>query len=564
MEICMFFARSTILFSLICLLLVASRIDAQPETLVGVWRSGNDPVALHRFNSWEAFVNKWKELGPQNQRLVDIEVLKIGGITQYTGAWRSGKDNYALHQLPSWETFVDMWQKLAKQNLRLVDIEVVKTGSQLSYIGVWREGNDGHALQQLNSWEAFVDKWKELAAKKLHLVNIEAIPVGNNVTYIGAWRAGLEGHLFYAQTYADFTAKWKELAKQNQRLVDVELLRKGFAIHYIGVWHEGQDGYALYQADGWEDFVNKWKEFNSQSLRLTDVAVAEVPGKPIPEPKGKPLSLVFDGKLMKKDPVSGLEFPTDMPAINYPEFVGCREEDKKVVREAWAKGHFSVWRAYQFIEYIAAHHDKDELWRWGYKEIDGQLSWSPRAWFGSFEDSRLRFQMIHEVVSKLWNDRFLGKKYNFKVKCREQDKDGPHPCYIKDDDGKFKYSANHILLGTINFCPLFFQLSERDQVQTVVHEVLHWLSAQGLYVTDTHTHSDIVKGLCRTKTEKIYGWRDAMELAQSDGCLGSTAIHRQIAARSNDNYAFFIERLGYKILKHELTSFPGAEYFKTH
>jgi hypothetical protein len=268
--------------------------------------------------------------------------------------------------------------------------------------------------------------------------------------------------------------------------------------------------------------------------------------------------LIFDDKPLKSDPVSGLQFPSDMPPISYPEFDGCREDDKKTVQKAWATAHFSVWRAYQFIEYIAGHNDKDELWRWGYLEGDEQFNYSPRAWFGSFEDSRFRFQMIHEVVSKLWNDRFLGKKYNFKVKCREQDKDGPHPCYLKDDNGEFKYSANHIVLGTINFCPVFFAFkNDSDRTRTVVHEVLHWLSAQGLYVSDSHTHSDIVKGLCRTKTEKIYGWQDAMELAESDGCLGSSRIHREIATRSNDNYAYFIERLGSRILANKLRAFPG-------
>jgi hypothetical protein len=73
-----------------------------------------------------------------------------------------------------------------------------------------------------------------------------------------------------------------------------------------------------------------------------------------------------------------------------------------------------------------------------------------------------------------------------------------------------------------------------------------------------------VKGICRTKTEKIYGTVDALELARSDGCLGNTAIHRQIAARSNDNYAFFIERLGWRIYQGKLTEFPGPEYFKSH
>jgi hypothetical protein len=166
--------------------------------------------------------------------------------------------------------------------------------------------------------------------------------------------------------------------------------------------------------------------------------------------------------------------------------------------------------------------------------------------------------MIQEVINKLWNDRFLGKKYSFKVKCREQENDGPHPCYIKDDAGEFKYSANHIALGTINFCPLFLSYdSVRARSRIVTHELLHWLSAQGLYVSDTHTHSDKVNGLCKTKTEKIYGDDDAFHLATSEGCWGNETLHREMASRNNDNYAFFILRLAIAIREGGLTRFPG-------
>jgi len=554
-----FLARLAFLF-VGCFFPFAFQANAQPQNIVGVWRSGNDPAALHRLNSWDAFGDKWKELAAQNQRLVDVEVVRTGNVTQYTGVWRKGTDGYALYQIASWDSFVAAWQKFGKDNLRLIDLEVFKAGDEIAYVGVWREGKDAYALHQLHSWDAFVAKWKELAAKKLHLIDVEAIPVGNEIHYTGVWRAGQEGHLFYAKTYADFTAKWKELAAQKQRLEKVELVRVGAALHYIGIWHTGQDKYALYQADDWEDLTKKWKEFNAQNLRLVDLAIAEKPGKPIPPPAappGKPLGLVFNGKPKKEDPASGLDFPIDMPAINYPEFIGCNAADKKKVQEAWAYAHFSAWRAQQLINYIASQKDKEELWNQGYVASDKSQNWSPRAWFGSFKDSRFRFQYIHEAVNKVWNDRFLGKKYNFKVKCREKDNDGAHPCYIKDKAGNYQYSANHILLGTINFCPVFFdeQDSVRARAHTVIHEIFHWLSAKGLYVTDTHTHSDKDGAICKTKTEKMYGATDAMHMATSEGCVGNSTLHREMAARNNDNYAYFIQRVGNAIWDGKLTAF---------
>lgn len=555
-----FFTQLFLIF-ITCFFLTPIQANTQPQNIVGVWRSGDDDVSLHRLNSWDAFVTKRNELTAQNQRLVDIEVVRTGKVTQYTGVWRNGTDDHALYQNASWDSFVAARQKFAKDNLRLIDLEVFKAGDEIAYVGVWREGKDAHALHQLNNWDAFLAKWKEMAAKNLHLIDIEAIPVGNEIHYFGVWREGKEGHLFYAKTYADFTAKWKELAAQKQRLIEVELVRVGAALHYIGVWHGGQDGYALYQAESWEDFTTKWKEFNAQNLRLVDLAIAEKPGKPIPhpiDPTVKPLGLVFNDKSKKKDPASGLDFPVDMPAINYPEFIGCNSEDKKKVQQAWAYAHHATWRAQQLINYIASHNNQDDLWNRGYVASDKGQNWSPRAWFGSFKDSRFRFQFIREAINKVWNDRFLGKKHSFKVKCREKENDGPHPCYIKDDDGSFKYSANHIVLGTINFCPAFFEEKDqpiRTRAHTVIHEIFHWLSVKSLYIQDTHTHSDKDGGICKTKTEKIYGLTDALELATSTGCWGNDTLHREIAARANDNYAYFIQRLGNAIWDGKLTAF---------
>lgn len=548
---------------IVCFVSFTIEATAQTQTIVGVWKSGTDVPSLYRLNGWDAFVAKRNELAPLNQRLVDVEVVKIGAKTQYTGVWLAGNDKYALNQVSDWQKFVDIWKGHAQNNLRLVDLEVFQSGSSMVYLGVWREGKDGHALHQLNNWDAFVAKWKELAAKNLHLVDIEAISVGNETRYAGVWRAGKEGHLFYANSYTAFTDKVKELAAQNQRLVDVEIVRVGFQLHYIGIWHSGQYGYALYRSDSWDEFVQKWKALKDDNLRLVDLSIAEKPGKPIPsadEPEGKPIPrLVFNGKPTKKDPVSGLDFPTDMPPINYPEFIGCNAQDKKEVQEAWAYAHFSMWRAYQLINYIAGRDDKADLWKLGYVESDRDLNWSPRAWFGSFKDSRLRFQLIHEAINKAWNDRFLGKKYSFKAKCREGGSGGEHPCYLKDSNGDYKYSANHIALGTINFCPVFFENKVqpiRTRARTVIHEVFHWLSSKGLYVSDTHTHSDKNGALCKTKTEKMYGFDDALHLASSNGCWGNDTLHREMAARNNDNYAYFIQRLGNAIWDGKLTAFP--------
>jgi len=135
-----------IIVALGILVATVNQVSAQSETIVGVWRSGNDAVSLYRLNSWDAFVAKRNELAPHNQRLVDVEVVRIGSTTQYTGVWRSGNDNHALNQVNDWDKFVEIWKKHAANNLRLVDLEVFQSGSDLIYLGVWREGKDAYAI----------------------------------------------------------------------------------------------------------------------------------------------------------------------------------------------------------------------------------------------------------------------------------------------------------------------------------------------------------------------------------------------------------------------------------
>ena len=121
------------------------------ESYVGAWRKGSDAYALYQYNNWTSFTSKWKQLGQQNLRLVDMEVKKIGNTTKYVGVWRKGSDGYALYRFDSWSKLTKKWQELAKQNLRLVDIEVEKFGIKTYYYGVWRKGSDKYALYSYDS-----------------------------------------------------------------------------------------------------------------------------------------------------------------------------------------------------------------------------------------------------------------------------------------------------------------------------------------------------------------------------------------------------------------------------
>ena len=95
------------------------------ESYVGAWRKGSDAYALYQYNNWTSFTSKWKQLGQQNLRLVDMEVKKVGNTTKYVGVWRKGSDAHALYLYKNWSDFTKKWKELNQKNLRLVDIGVI-------------------------------------------------------------------------------------------------------------------------------------------------------------------------------------------------------------------------------------------------------------------------------------------------------------------------------------------------------------------------------------------------------------------------------------------------------
>ena len=151
--------------------------DGRERKFTGVWREGTGGHYLWVGVEWEAFVSKWKELGRQNLRLIDIETY-VGedGQRRYIGVWREGTDGYYLWAGTDWKSFTDKWKELGKQNLRLIDIETSTENGQRKYTGVWREGSDKHYIWAGVDWQNFASKWAELAERGYRLVDIETYP----------------------------------------------------------------------------------------------------------------------------------------------------------------------------------------------------------------------------------------------------------------------------------------------------------------------------------------------------------------------------------------------------
>ena len=198
--------------------------EGREQKFTGVWREGTDGYYLWAGVEWEAFVSKWKELGRQNLRLIDIETY-VGedGQRRYIGVWREGTDGYYLWAGVDWKSFTAKWKELGKQNLRLIDIETYTENGQRLYTGVWRGGSDGYYLWAGVDWDSFSEKWEELADQNLRLVDVETYLENGQRKFTGVWREGSDKHYLWAGVdWQNFASKWAELAERGYRLTDLE------------------------------------------------------------------------------------------------------------------------------------------------------------------------------------------------------------------------------------------------------------------------------------------------------------------------------------------------------
>ena len=221
--------------------------------------------------------------------------------------------------------------------------------------------------------------------------------------------------------------------------------------------------------------------------------------------------------------------------------------------------HHNSWRALQLFQFLdKAGANRDDYWSAGYtaKTVEERkLSYSPFAFFGPYRGGTYGYELIRDAIFLNWQERYMKK---MTVKCRTKDNGGAHPCYQNNPGGDGPPSANHIVEGTINFCNVFFD--EQDdirRIKTVQHEMFHWLMPKGMAILDTHSHWDRnSRGRCRLNWEKMYGLDNAMHLATSRGCWDDPDFHLSDAARNNDNYAWWLMRIGDAVYSRSLTQFP--------
>lgn len=239
------------------------------------------------------------------------------------------------------------------------------------------------------------------------------------------------------------------------------------------------------------------------------------------------------------------QYPSEMPATPYPNIKGCSSGQEAYLKKAWRLAHYYTWRADRLLDHILSQPEpqRQELWNRDY--ITDPYSPSSRRWFGPYnrdravkvrdavDKARKRFEMKGSVVKGIGVAR-CGQPI---AAGADKDKD---VCPAGNPSADGPPSAYHAPVGTVVTCPSFwntvnnqfvdYDVKLSDAAKTLVHEVFHWLSVDGKYVTDYH--GDGARG---EKDDKYYGAQKATYLAE----------HKQSwAIYNNDNYAWFIRSVG--------------------
>lgn len=250
----------------------------------------------------------------------------------------------------------------------------------------------------------------------------------------------------------------------------------------------------------------------------------------------------------------------EVPATPMPDFKGCSSSQIAFLKDAWRQAHIYTWRSARLLDYIKSRPASERADLWRTDHVAGSTAApSPRTWFGPYDSERAdkaraavekalaRFEARGDVVKRIGTIR-CGRPI---APAADVNVD---KCPSSNPGGNGAPSAYHFPIGTVVTCEEFWDNVGDDReaalavsAKILVHEVFHWLSVDGKYVTDYH--GDGAKGMV---DQKYYGDANALMLAEQKP---GWAIY------NNDNYARFARRVGasWGTLVARWTSLGGTE-----
>lgn len=314
---------------------------------VGVWESGNKGNIVHKPLSWNAFVNKDKDMKKQGYRLNDFEIVKKGISVRYTGSWRSNSGKSKLSKALTWQAFLKRGEKLTKNGYRLIDFETFKKAGKRYYVGYWEKGSGNNIITKGLKWQAFLAKGKELTNKGFRLTDFEVFKAGSSYLYVGNWRSGTGTNLIIkGLNWKNFLKKGEELTSKGLRLYDVEIIKVGNKRRYVSAWKNGSGSNLVTKGLKWNDFLKKGEKLTSDGLRLVDFEVFKT-----------------NSSTGQNNNPNGIPNPEDFPKV--PSYVkllnGTLGMDKYRVIVDFTRiidGKPQITIPTQFLKYLPSHNGK--------------------------------------------------------------------------------------------------------------------------------------------------------------------------------------------------------------
>jgi hypothetical protein len=233
----------------------------------------------------------------------------------------------------------------------------------------------------------------------------------------------------------------------------------------------------------------------------------------------------------------------EVPTTPMPDFKGCSSSQIAFLEDAWRLAHVYTWRSARLLDFIKSRPAAERADLWRTDHVAGSTTApSPRTWFGAYESDRAdkvrsalekalaRFEARGDVVKRIGTIR-CGRPI---APAADVNVD---KCPSSNPGGNGAPSAYHFPIGTVVTCEEFWdnvggnrEAALSVSAKILVHEMFHWLSVDGKYVTDYH--GDGVKGM---PDQKYYGDANALMLAEQKPAW---------AIYNNDNYARFARRVG--------------------
>jgi len=254
---------------------------------------------------------------------------------------------------------------------------------------------------------------------------------------------------------------------------------------------------------------------------------------------------VLIGGCLSASTLEAAGVPDKMPKTPMPDFKGCSASQIAFLEDAWRLAHTYTWRSVRVLDYIRSKPEsqRDDLWRIDHVAGSNKAP-SPRTWFGAYDSDRAdKVRSAMEKALARFEERGQVVKKIGTVRCGQPiapaDDVNVDKCPSSNPGGNGAPSAYHFPIGTVVTCESFWdnvkESANRDaalenSAKILVHEVFHWLSVDGKYVTDYH--GDGIKGM---PDQKYYGDEKALMLAEEKPAW---------AIYNNDNYARFARRVG--------------------